>query len=79
MVRAASIVLLLALCGIAGCDTGTTAENVSTTGWTGQKVGQSSNITTGPVPSCGNRHSGGYAKSAAETSSSQPAGETESG
>jgi hypothetical protein len=50
MVRAASIVLLLALCAIAGCDTGTTAENVSTTGWNGQKVGQSSNITSGPVP-----------------------------
>jgi|GEM_PF-6409547 len=51
MYRAASVVLLLALCGIAaGCDTGTTSENVSTTGWKGQKVGQGSNDASGPVP-----------------------------
>jgi hypothetical protein len=46
----ASAILLLALCGAAvGCETGTTTENVSTTGWQGQKVGQSSNHS-GPVP-----------------------------
>jgi hypothetical protein len=46
----ASVILLLVLCGAAvGCETGTTTENVSTTGWQGQKVGQSSN-RSGPVP-----------------------------
>jgi hypothetical protein len=34
---------------VLGCDTGSTAQNVSTTGWKGQKVGKSSNIA-GPVP-----------------------------
>ena len=44
-------ILLLAL-GVAavGCTTGTTQENISTTGWTGQKVGQNSNLRSGPVP-----------------------------
>jgi hypothetical protein len=47
----ASILLLLVSCGmILGCDTGSTAQNVSSTGWKGQKVGKSSNIA-GPVPS----------------------------
>ena len=47
----ASVLLLLLSCGaVLGCDTGSTAQNVSTTGWKGQKVGKSSNIT-GPVPS----------------------------
>ena len=46
----ASVSLLLALCGVAaGCETGSTTENVSTTGWKGQKVGRNSNNTTGPV------------------------------
>ncbi len=50
MYRAAAL-LLLASCGLAvGCDTGSTTQNVSTTGWKGQKVGKSSNIKTGPVP-----------------------------
>ena len=47
----ASVILLLALCGaVVGCETGSTRENVSTTGWQGQKVGQSSNDASGPVP-----------------------------
>jgi hypothetical protein len=47
----ASVLLLLVSCAMAmGCDTGSTQENVSTTGWKGQRVGQSSNVT-GPVPS----------------------------
>ena len=46
----ASVLLLLVSCGMAmGCDTGSTAQNVSTTGWKGQKVGKSSNVA-GPVP-----------------------------
>lgn len=46
----ASVILLLALCAIStGCETGSTRENVSTTGWKGQKVGQNSNDPTGPV------------------------------
>ena len=48
----ASAILLLALCGAAvGCVTGSTTENVTTTGWQGQRVGQSSNNASGPVPS----------------------------
>ena len=47
----ASILLLLLSCGMAvGCDTGSTAQNMSDTGWKGQKVGKSSNVS-GPVPS----------------------------
>jgi hypothetical protein len=47
----ASMILLLIVCGAAvGCDTGSTRENVTTTGWKGQKVGQNSNDTSGPVP-----------------------------
>ena len=50
MVRA-SVLLLLLSCGmVLGCDTGSTAQNVSSTGWKGQKVGKSSNVA-GPVPS----------------------------
>jgi hypothetical protein len=46
-----SVLLLLLSCGmVLGCDTGSTAQNVSTTGWKGQKVGKSSNLA-GPVPS----------------------------
>jgi hypothetical protein len=46
----ASLLLLLASCAVvAGCDTGSTAQNVTTTGWKGQKVGKSSNYATGPV------------------------------
>jgi hypothetical protein len=46
----ASVLLLLLSCGLAvGCDTGSTAQNMSTTGWKGQKVGKSSNVS-GPVP-----------------------------
>ncbi len=49
--RRASILLLLVSCAMAvGCDTGSTAQNVSSTGWKGQKVGKSSNVS-GPVPS----------------------------
>ena len=41
----ASVLLLLLSCGmVLGCDTGSTAQNVSTTGWKGQKVGKSSNV-----------------------------------
>jgi hypothetical protein len=47
----ASVALLLLSCGIvSGCDTGSTTQNISTTGWKGQKVGKSSN-EVGPVPS----------------------------
>jgi hypothetical protein len=47
----ASVLLLLVSCTMAiGCDTGSTQQNVSTTGWKGQRVGQSSNVT-GLVPS----------------------------
>ena len=47
----ASVLLLLMSCGLVlGCETGSTAQNVSTTGWKGQKVGKSSN-TVGPVTS----------------------------
>jgi hypothetical protein len=51
MVRASALLLLLS-CGmvLGGCDTGSTAQNVSSTGWKGQKVGKSSNVA-GPVPS----------------------------
>lgn len=46
----ASVILLLALSGaVVGCETGSTTENVTTTGWEGQKVGQSSNDASGPV------------------------------
>ena len=47
----ASAFLLLVTCGIvAGCDTGSITQNVSTTGWKGQKVGKSSD-EVGPGPS----------------------------
>jgi hypothetical protein len=47
----ASAALLLLSCGLVmGCDTGSITQNVSTTGWKGQKVGKSSN-QVGPVPS----------------------------
>ena len=47
----ASVLLLLISCGLVlGCETGSTAQNVSTTGWKGQKVGKSSNVV-GPVTS----------------------------
>jgi hypothetical protein len=47
----ASVLLLLMSCGLVlGCETGSTAQNVSWTGWKGQKVGKSSNIV-GPVTS----------------------------
>ena len=47
----ACVLLLLVSCGLVlGCDTGSTTQNVSSTGWKGQKVGKSSNIV-GPVPS----------------------------
>jgi hypothetical protein len=46
----ASVLLLLLSCGLVlGCETGSTAQNVSSTGWKGQKVGKSSNVV-GPVP-----------------------------
>jgi hypothetical protein len=47
----ASVLLLLISCGLVlGCETGSTAQNVSSTGWKGQKVGKSSNLV-GPVTS----------------------------
>jgi hypothetical protein len=47
----ASVLVLLMSCGLVlGCETGSTAQNVSSTGWKGQKVGKSSN-TVGPVTS----------------------------
>ena len=46
-----SVLLLLMACGsVLGCETGSTAQNVSSTGWKGQKVGKSSNLV-GPVTS----------------------------
>ena len=46
-----SVLLLLISCGLVlGCETGTTSQNVSSTGWKGQKVGKSSNVV-GPVTS----------------------------
>jgi len=49
MFRASALLLLLS-CGVfVGCETGSTAQNVSTTGWKGQKVGKSSNVV-GTVP-----------------------------
>ena len=50
MYRASVLLLLVASSAILGCDTGSTAQNDSTTGWKGQKVGKSSNYTAGPVP-----------------------------
>jgi hypothetical protein len=50
MFRASALLLLLSCGVIMGCETGSTAQNVSSTGWKGQKVGKSSNVT-GPVPS----------------------------
>jgi hypothetical protein len=50
MFRASVLLLLLSSAVVLGCDTGSTRENVSSTGWKGQKVGKSSNVV-GPVPS----------------------------
>ena len=50
MLRASILLLLAASSLVLGCDTGSTAQNDSTTGWKGQKVGKSSNYATGPVP-----------------------------
>ncbi len=50
MFRASLFLLLVSCTMVVGCDTGSTAQNVSTTGWKGQKVGKSSNVV-GPVPS----------------------------
>lgn len=47
----ACVLLLLISCGLVlGCETGSTTQNVSSTGWKGQKVGKSSNVL-GPVTS----------------------------
>ena len=47
----ACVLLLLISCGVVlGCETGSTTQNVSSTGWKGQKVGKSSNVL-GPVTS----------------------------
>lgn len=44
MLRASALLLLIS-CGLTlGCVTGSTTQNVSTTGWKGQKVGKSSNV-----------------------------------
>ena len=46
----ACVLLLLISCGLVlGCETGSTTQNVSSTGWKGQKVGKSSNYAAGPV------------------------------
>jgi hypothetical protein len=50
MFRAFAVLLLLSCGLVMGCDTGSITQNVSTTGWKGQKVGKSSN-EVGPVPS----------------------------
>ena len=50
MLRASILLLLAASSLVLGCDTGSTAQNDSTTGWKGQKVGKSSNYASGPVP-----------------------------
>ena len=50
MFRACVLVLLVSCGLVLGCDTGSTTQNVSSTGWKGQKVGKSSNVA-GPVPS----------------------------
>jgi hypothetical protein len=47
-----SVILLLVLCGAGvGCETGSITQNVSTTGWKGQKVGQNADQTSGLVTS----------------------------
>jgi hypothetical protein len=50
MLRAPVLLLLMSCAFVLGCETGSTAQNVSTTGWKGQKVGKSSNAA-GPVTS----------------------------
>ncbi len=50
MFRASALLLVISCGMVAGCETGSTAQNVSTTGYQGQKVGKSSNVS-GPVPS----------------------------
>ena len=50
MFRACVLVLLISCGLVTGCVTGSTRQNVSTTGWKGQKVGKSSNVA-GPVTS----------------------------
>ena len=50
MYRASLFLLLVSCALVVGCDTGSTAQNDSTTGWKGQKVGKSSNYA-GPVVS----------------------------
>jgi hypothetical protein len=50
MFRASAVLLLLSCAFVMGCETGTITQNVSTTGWKGQKVGKGSN-EVGPVPS----------------------------
>ena len=63
----ASVLLLLISCGLVlGCETGSTAQNVSTTGWKGQKVGKSSNVV-GPVTEFHHRYPGKHPGSAAQT------------
>ena len=50
MFRASVLLLLMSCAFVLGCETGSTAQNVSSTGWKGQKVGKSSNVV-GPVTS----------------------------
>jgi hypothetical protein len=50
MLRPCVLLLLMSCALVLGCETGSTAQNVSSTGWKGQKVGKSSNVV-GPVTS----------------------------
>ena len=47
MFRASLLLLLVSCAMVVGCDTGSTAQNVSTTGWKGQKVGNDEGRTGG--------------------------------
>ena len=63
----ASVLLLLISCGLVlGCETGSTAQNVSTTGWKGQKAGKSSNVV-GPRDQFHHRHPGKHSGTPAKT------------
>ncbi len=50
MLRVCGVGLLVLATLAMGCETGSTRQNVSTTGATGQNVGKDSNRTDGPVP-----------------------------
>ncbi len=50
MVRVLGVGLLVLASLAMGCETGSTRQNLSTTGAKGQNVGQDSNQKAGPVP-----------------------------